>query len=129
MERRQICSFGQGGAVKLGNVDNTRAVSTEPTDFDTGYVLQDNVMRGVAVEFRGAAAVFAGYVASTQIVHNSISDTGYTGISLVPHSSARTLQAATRTSTPSHACSVPADGRAGAGARTSRARRHSPPTT
>ena len=71
-----------GGAVKFGNVNDTRAISTNPAYFDTGYLLQDNVMRAVALEFRGAAAVFAGYVASTEIVHNTISDTGYTGISL-----------------------------------------------
>ena len=31
---------------------------------------------------RGAAAIFAGYVASSQLAHNTIRDTGYTGISL-----------------------------------------------
>ena len=36
----------------------------------------------MALEFRGAAALFAGYVASTSITHNTIRDTGYTGISL-----------------------------------------------
>ena len=40
------------------------------------------VLTGVALEYRGAAAVFAGYVASASISHNTIRDTGYTGISL-----------------------------------------------
>merc|ERR1711907_140983 len=34
------------------------------------------------MEFRGAAAVFAGYVAHTSISQNTIKNTGYTGISL-----------------------------------------------
>jgi len=71
-----------GGALKLGNVDDARALSTDPDAFDARLVVEDNVMQGVAVEFRGAAAVFAGYVAQTSIRHNSISDCGYTGISL-----------------------------------------------
>ena len=41
--------------------------------------MSDNVLSGVALEFRGAAAIFAGYVASANIEHNTILDTGYTG--------------------------------------------------
>jgi hypothetical protein len=36
----------------------------------------------VATEFRGASTVFAGYVASTVIDHNTIQGTGYTAVSL-----------------------------------------------
>ena len=71
-----------GGAVKLGNVDDARALSTNPDDFDNNYVLQDCTMQNVAVEFRGAACVFAGYVKNTVIDHNTIANSGYTGISL-----------------------------------------------
>ena len=71
-----------GGAVKLGNVNDTRALSTNPTDWDVAYVLLNNSMTDIALEFRGAAAVFAGYVAQTNISHNTLIGTGYTGISL-----------------------------------------------
>ena len=71
-----------GGAVKLGNVNDTRALSTDPAEADKGYLVEDCLMEDAAVEFRGAACVFAGYVASTNISHNTIANTGYTGISL-----------------------------------------------
>ncbi|KAL3924220.1 MAG: hypothetical protein SGPRY_003982 [Prymnesium sp.] len=71
-----------GGAIMIGNVNEVRALTRDADKFDVGYLLRDNVMRGVAVEFRGAAAIFAGYVARTNILHNTIIDTGYTGISL-----------------------------------------------
>ena len=35
-----------------------------------------------ALELRGAAAIFAGYVRDTTISHNSVAETGYTAISL-----------------------------------------------
>lgn len=71
-----------GGAAKLGNVNDTRAVSTNPADFDNFYLFEDNTVTDTALEFRGAATVFAGYVANTVIAHNTIANTGYTGISL-----------------------------------------------
>lgn len=72
-----------GGAVKLGNVLNeTRALSTDSSDWDTNFVVDHNVMTNVAVEYKGASAVFAGYVAHTNISQNSIRGTGYTAISL-----------------------------------------------
>jgi hypothetical protein len=39
-------------------------------------------MDSIAVEYAGGAAIFAGYVANATIRHNTISNTGYTGISL-----------------------------------------------
>lgn len=71
-----------GGAVKLGNVNDTRAVSRASAQFDTNFLLEGCVMENIALEFRGASAVFAGYVANTNISHNTIVDTGYTAISL-----------------------------------------------
>jgi hypothetical protein len=71
-----------GGAVKLGNVNDTRATTTDPTQWDMDMVLEQNTMEDMAIEFSGAAAVFAGYVAETTIAHNTIKNTGYTGISL-----------------------------------------------
>eukprot|EP00939_MAST-03C_sp_MAST-3C-sp1_P001145 g1145.t1 len=72
-----------GGAIKLGNVLNdTRALSTNPRDWDVDYLLHENTLTNVAVEFKGAAAIFAGYVAETNISQNTIASTGYTAISL-----------------------------------------------
>lgn len=41
-----------------------------------------NTIRSAALELRGAAAIFAGYVRDTTISHNSVAETGYTAISL-----------------------------------------------
>ena len=72
-----------GGAIKLGNVLNdTRALSNDPSDFDERFLVSDNTIEDVGVEYKGAAAIFAGYVRSTNISHNSIRKTGYTAISL-----------------------------------------------
>ena len=71
-----------GGAVKIGNVNDSRALSTNTAEWDTGYTIENNLMQSVSVEFRGGAAVFAGYVAHTTIAQNTIRQTGYTGISL-----------------------------------------------
>jgi hypothetical protein len=71
-----------GGAVKIGNIDDTRAVSTSTSDFDSEYTLADNSIANVALEYRGASAIFAGYVMNTIIEHNTIVNISYTGISL-----------------------------------------------
>lgn len=71
-----------GGAVKLGNVNDTRSVSTNPADRDGFFLLDHCVLNDISVEFRGGAAVFAGYVTDTNISHNNVTQTGYTGISI-----------------------------------------------
>ncbi|EOD21252.1 hypothetical protein EMIHUDRAFT_469843 [Emiliania huxleyi CCMP1516] len=71
-----------GGAVKLGNVDDERALATSPERMDSAFRVVDNTIRLAALELRGAAAIFAGYVRDTTISHNSVAETGYTAISL-----------------------------------------------
>ena len=72
-----------GGAIKIGNVLNTtRALTTNVAWQDRNYDINNNVMDSIAVEYAGGAAIFAGYVANATIRHNTISNTGYTGISL-----------------------------------------------
>ena len=71
-----------GGAVKLGNVMGDRCLSKDPKQWDTRITFQRNLILNVSSEFRGASAVFAGYVASTTIDHNTIHGTGYTAISV-----------------------------------------------
>ena len=71
-----------GGAIKIGNVNDTRAVTTDVEEQDIRYEVINNFMDDISVEFKGGAAIFAGYVAKTNITHNTIKNTGYTGISL-----------------------------------------------
>ena len=71
-----------GGAIKIGNLDDVRALVQDPRQWDVDYVIHNNDMRESAVEWHGAACIFAGYVAQTNISYNSIKDAGYTGISL-----------------------------------------------
>lgn len=71
-----------GGAVKLGNIDEERAVSTIESDFDDDFLVQQNTMRYISVEYAGAPAVFASYVRRTIIEQNSIEHSAYTAISL-----------------------------------------------
>ncbi|KAH8045984.1 hypothetical protein JL722_13936 [Aureococcus anophagefferens] len=77
------CRFASlaGGAIKLGNVDDARRLRCA-ADRDAGFTVADNVVRDVALEFRGAAAIFAAYVRAATIEHNAISNTGYTAVSL-----------------------------------------------
>jgi hypothetical protein len=65
-----------GGAAKLGNIDSQRTLSNDSSVWDSRMVFQQNTITEIATEFRGAAAVFAGYVANTHIDHNTIAGTG-----------------------------------------------------
>ena len=82
------CRFSDlsGGALKLASVGvddgNARALSNDTAEWDTDYVVEENVVEGAALEWRGASAVFVGYVRRLSLQHNSISEVGYTGISL-----------------------------------------------
>ena len=61
---------------------NARALSNDTAQWDADYVVEENVVDGAALEWRGASALFAGYVAQLSLQHNSIAEVGYTGISL-----------------------------------------------
>ena len=82
------CHFSDlsGGALKLASVGvddgNARALSNDTAQWDSDYVVEENVVERAALEWRGASALFAGYVARLSLQHNSISEVGYTGISL-----------------------------------------------
>lgn len=71
-----------GGFVKLGNVDDARAVSKDPAQWDQQLTLSRCAASDASIEFLGCAGVFAGYVAHTRITNNTIQDTGYTGVSV-----------------------------------------------
>jgi hypothetical protein len=69
-------------AIQLGGVD---AVDHHPSR--AGQVTRDNLIAGntvtrAAQEFFDAAAIFVGYTKRTTIIHNTLSDLPYTGISI-----------------------------------------------
>ena len=78
------CAFAElsGGFVKLGSVVDTAAAAGAPGDWDASLVVQDCVAGGMAVEYGGAAGLFAGFIRDSSIIHNNISDAGYSGVSL-----------------------------------------------
>lgn len=78
------CRFAElsGGFLKLGSVVDTRAAAGGASGFDSGFVVEDNTASGLAVEYGGAAGLFAGYIYGANISHNSISDAGYSGMSV-----------------------------------------------
>lgn len=63
-----------GGALKLGSVGGP--------PWSSRISIVDNIAHGVGVEYRGAAAFFGGYLASSNISHNTITDASYSGLSL-----------------------------------------------
>eukprot|EP00038_Savillea_parva_P009887 m.186474 g.186474 ORF g.186474 m.186474 type:complete len:922 (+) comp16782_c0_seq1:76-2841(+) len=73
-----------GGGVKLGSVGERGApsppVTLDPSLQDRGYVVSDCEFTGIPTEYRGANPIFAGYVADTNLVHNTIHDSTYSGI-------------------------------------------------
>eukprot|EP01050_Picozoa_sp_SAG11_P005480 SAG11_NODE_387_length_9883_cov_9.365699_15_plen_722_part_00 len=76
------CKFEDvsAGALALGDV--TTADVTATAQWDMGFLVEDCVLANLPVEFTGAAAVAAFYVANTTIQHNHIANTTYSGISL-----------------------------------------------
>lgn len=80
------CTFTDlsGGAIKLANVLDTARAETlnDSRVWDADYLIERNVVAGAALEWRGAAAIFVGYVARLTLQHNTVTQVGYTGISL-----------------------------------------------
>jgi len=71
-----------GGFLKLGNTDDARAISPNPKFWDSNFTVSQNFASGMALEYLGAASLFAGYVAYTTIDHNTLGNCGYSGISI-----------------------------------------------
>ena len=76
------CSFRDvsAGALSLGDV--TTASITNAAQWDQGFTVEDCVITNLPVEYTGATALAAFYVASTTIQHNHIANTSYSGISM-----------------------------------------------
>jgi hypothetical protein len=64
------------------------AIDADPSRFDfTGpgsrdFIITDNVVSNVGVDYTGSVGIFAGYVANARIEHNELFDLPYTGISV-----------------------------------------------
>lgn len=71
-----------GGFLKLGNVESSNAMQPDPSLWDGHSVVSGNVARYMALEYSGAAALFAGWVVNSTFSQNTITDTGYSGMSL-----------------------------------------------
>lgn len=73
-----------GGGVKLGSVGERGAPappkSLSPDLQDRGFLVSDNNFKSIPCEYSGANPIFAGYVADTELVHNTIHDSRYSGI-------------------------------------------------
>ena len=77
-----------GGGIKLGSSGERGVpqpqnnVSMPAEAQDRGFLVSDNLLTGIPVEYSGANPIFAGYVADTLIDHNTIHDSTYSGICL-----------------------------------------------
>lgn len=71
-----------GGAIKLGSIDATYANATARTSWDSGSTVTRNVINHTSIEYQGAVAIFGGYLYSATIAHNTIANTGYSGVSV-----------------------------------------------
>ena len=77
-----------GGGIKLGSsgergVPQPQNNASMPAEAqDRGFLVSDNLLSGIPVEYSGANPIFAGYVADTSIDHNTIHDSTYSGICL-----------------------------------------------
>eukprot|EP01052_Picozoa_sp_SAG31_P001462 SAG31_NODE_49_length_30599_cov_15.615016_22_plen_529_part_00 len=80
------CTFTDcsGGAVKLGNVGERGApapsASLDPTLQDRGYLISDNFIHDMPVEYSGANPIFLGYTADATVAYNTIHHSSYSAI-------------------------------------------------
>jgi hypothetical protein len=80
------CTFTDcsGGAVKLGNVGERGAPSpgaaTAPAVQDRGYLISDNLIHDMPVEYSGANPIFIGYTADATLSYNTIHHSSYSAI-------------------------------------------------
>jgi hypothetical protein len=80
------CTFTDisGGAVKLGTVGERGAPPPPPdTDAalqDAGFLVTDNWIHDIPVEYHGAVPIAPGYVADTVLQYNTIERSSYSGI-------------------------------------------------
>ncbi len=69
-------------AIQLGGVDPVDMHPTRPGQVTRDNRIANNTITKAAQEFFDAAAVFVGYTTGTTIIHNTLSDLPYTGISI-----------------------------------------------
>lgn len=66
--------------VRLGQVDD--ASFTDPSTFNTRLTLTDSVLSTLAQGYRDCSGVFGGYVSSTIVAYNNITDCNWAGLTL-----------------------------------------------
>jgi hypothetical protein len=69
-------------AIQLGGVDAVDHHPTHPGEVTRDNRIAGNTVTKAAQEFFDAAAIFVGYTTRTTIIHNTLSDLPYTGISI-----------------------------------------------
>lgn len=74
-----IFSDISASAIDLGNIINEEPVNKglQPINIE----IANNVLRDIAIEYSGSAAISAYYIAETNISHNDIDGCGYSGVS------------------------------------------------
>ena len=71
-----------GGAIMIGNVNDTNGETRPASQTITGHItIEDNVVNRVGVEYAGAPAIHSFCTHSSSISHNTIRDVSYTGLS------------------------------------------------
>jgi hypothetical protein len=74
--RRSTLTDISGTALRVGDLD-----AWAPASPTSGILVEQNLVRDVALEYRGGVGIFAGIVEHVRILHNEIRDLPYTGIS------------------------------------------------
>ncbi len=69
-------------AIQLGGVDPVDMHPTRPGQVTRDNLIANNTITKAAQEFFDAAAIFVGYTTRTTIIHNTLSNLPYTGISI-----------------------------------------------
>ena len=64
---------------QVGNLDSDCAA---PSLWDSGHVVVGNTASGLASEYAGSAGFFGGFVMGLNLSSNTISDAGYSGVSV-----------------------------------------------
>ena len=78
------CVFSEiaASAIQVGGALIQDAHPSDPRSMVKGNIIANNYIDNIGTEFKGSIGIFLGYTDGTQVVHNEISNVGYTGISV-----------------------------------------------
>jgi hypothetical protein len=73
-----------GNGIEVGDASsyNSSGISQAPAAVESGDTIDGNYVHDVANQYQGGVGIVAGWVTGTEIDHNEVWDTAYTGISL-----------------------------------------------